>query len=403
MQKLRAIILIVLLCNSLAGNGQVVIELPNAPFKPIDPVRFEGYFRVDSIRSWEMTHLIYVTAMDSVSTSDSMFLWGRLGGFTKGLHFTIVSYKDERDSKEIRFRKLLNQYEAFLTGKIPFYSTDFDLSVDTADLVKVGHVYWLTTEPYGGAWTICHDYNNWNNGMWVRHPIGKKIRIPLPLVNTQLMTASELKGLHFGGTKQLNVSHPRFSNEDVIGEYRLTHDGKIYADALPAIKLYVDYTFLYTAPGMSGECISYGKWEWSKKGILLNTAHRCIGANIEYMGAGSRQDSVDVSLLFLWTLKDVEQIKIQVGRDEIVHSVDRQGKFRTTSEILNNATAIVDDIDYYPICNKPQSKNGDAYKMSILDNPYYPIIDNEEWRLVDGCLIRGKGRKKTKMTKVIQY
>ena len=180
-----------------------------------------------------------------------------------------------------------------------------------------------------------------------------------------------------------NVS--KCTTGNIEGTYYFFWGGDDGVTSLPSITLYSDSTFEYIVPGLGGPYRSTGEWSNTKKGIRLSTRFTCIGAIIEPTGMCEKEDSIDVFFSFLegkGTLNEITINKCKVALDSANH-------LRTTANVLNECTCLyVDDFEFFPKCSHCDISNGNKYTIILVDNPYYPIIDNEEWISKDGMLYR---------------
>lgn len=162
------------------------------------PIFFEGYFRVERIKDWSLSYLITVISVDTLKTNAPEICDNN----TVNLPFTIISFKDEATSKRLRLEMNLLRRARFYKGHPPFFVNPECLIAEKNEnpgiKIRIGDVCKLKLTPYGQVWSV---YNNskddWHLFFKVKHPNGQTIKIPLPLIENQLMVSSELKGLSF--------------------------------------------------------------------------------------------------------------------------------------------------------------------------------------------------------------
>ena len=153
------------------GYGQipVITILPPSTGNEIDSVSphiLKGDFHIDSIYDMGDAYLITVVSMDSITTNSH----GLSSIAKSGVPFTVISFKNENETN--------------------------NEAID--DIICVGVVYRHTLSPPEGVWTIfgCK-MDDWGYSQSAKDPKGKIIKVPLPLIKTQLMISNELKGLHY--------------------------------------------------------------------------------------------------------------------------------------------------------------------------------------------------------------
>lgn len=158
-------IFVFLFCTHFDGYGQIpkiTIWAPEDKLDSVSPHIFSGTFCIDSIYEMGSAYLITVSSVDSIETHSS--LMSSLTG--AGVQFTIISFKNGTRSNEKAIRK--------------------------------GEMYYFTLSPPGGIWTLFdHHYDDWGYSQSVQDPMGATIKVPLPLIQTQLMLSSELTGLQY--------------------------------------------------------------------------------------------------------------------------------------------------------------------------------------------------------------
>lgn len=182
----------------------------------------------------------------------------------------------------------------------------------------------------------------------------------------------------------------RHSSENIVGDYVLLCDDVSSETALPALKIHKDSTFEYAVPGIGGPYSAFGSWRKTPRGVKLATQFKCIGANVDYVGKCLEEDSVDIVFRFLTSQKSIGQIKIgdRHGIKEI--ALDGGNHCRLKASTIQNGQYLIDELDYYTLCNQDIVKPGYEYLITIVDNPYYPIINNEEWIVHNDCIITPK-------------
>lgn len=177
----------------------------------------------------------------------------------------------------------------------------------------------------------------------------------------------------------------QYISGDIEGEYFFYWGNGEVLPSLPSITFSPDLTFDYIVPGVGGPYHSKGTWKPISQGLLLSTQFICIGANIKKIGLSEIKDSIDVYVSCLESQKQIDYI----GIDKSVIYLDNANHFRTTANMLIDSELIIDGFDVYTICIQDSIVNGYKYKIILVDNPYYPIINNEVWLLSeDGTLRR---------------
>lgn len=181
---------------------------------------------------------------------------------------------------------------------------------------------------------------------------------------------------------------PKYTMENLEGEYSTVFGDDYSKKTFPLIILYSDSSFEFIAPGIMGPYRSTGKWGITKEGIKLSTCITCIGAKIEPIGRCDEIDSIDVYFTFLLGFRPLKDIAI----DNHLFILDSANHLRTTATFLDECeNIIVDNFEIYPLCPHFTISNGNQYAIMLVDNPYYPIIDNEVWIFKDGLLKRPIG------------
>lgn len=147
------------------GHGQIpqiTILAPDDKVDSVSPHIFRGKFCIDSIYEMGDAYLINVISVDTVETS-SPLMSPILGA---GVPFTVISFKSGIKNNEHAIRK--------------------------------GDICYFTLSPPEGVWTLLgHHYDDWGYSQSVQDPMGNTVKVPLPLIKTQLMLSSELKGLQY--------------------------------------------------------------------------------------------------------------------------------------------------------------------------------------------------------------
>ncbi len=183
----------------------------------------------------------------------------------------------------------------------------------------------------------------------------------------------------------IGCSVPKCITGNIEGKYYYFEGGEDEVTSLPSITLYSDSTFEYIAPGLGGPYHSTGVWSNTKKGIRLSTRFTCIGAIIEPTGMCEKEDSIEVFFSFLEGKRSLNEIII--NKCKVV--LDSANYLRTTANFLNECTNfIVDGFEIFPICPHCSISNGNRYTIILVDNQYYPVINNEVWISKDGILNR---------------
>lgn len=163
--KNNRFIFLLLFCvytNVYGQIPQIIIEAPNTKVDSVSPHIFGGTFCIDSIYEMGSAYLITVISVDTIATNSP--LMSSITG--AGVPFTVISFKDGTKSNENTIRK--------------------------------GEVYYFTLSPPDGVWTLFgHHDNDWESFQSVQDPMGNQIKVPLPLIRTQLMLSSELNGLQY--------------------------------------------------------------------------------------------------------------------------------------------------------------------------------------------------------------
>lgn len=194
----RILSLFLLLMYSVEGHSQIHFSVLDTVPSKLTPVEFEGDFKIISIRNWELSYLITVISVDTLKTNAQEICDNN----TVNLPFTIISFKDEATSKRLRLEMNLLRRARFYKGHPSFFVNPECLIAEKnenpGNRIRIGDIYKLKLTPYGQVWSV---YNNskddWHLFFKVKHPNGQTIKIPLPLIENQLMVSSELKGLSF--------------------------------------------------------------------------------------------------------------------------------------------------------------------------------------------------------------
>lgn len=166
--KRNILIFVFLLFHNYGGYGQIpeIVILPLGDTTEVSPVVFSGLFQVDSIIEFkEKAVLITISVKDSVVTNSELFK----SLASPDVLFTIISLKCE---------------ECRCEGEI-----------------HIGGIYYFTLSPPDGVWTLAPHQNEKVYYQSVRDPNGVIIRVPSPIIHTQLMIARELKGLQYCNKK----------------------------------------------------------------------------------------------------------------------------------------------------------------------------------------------------------
>lgn len=168
-KKVCILIFVFLLFLHYDGYGQIpeIFILPPGDATEVSSHVFSGLFQVDSIVEYKgKAYLITVAVKDSVVTNSEL-----LRPLTSpGVLFTVISLKCEESMCE--------------------------------DEIHPGGVYYFTLSPPDGVWTLFDTLqNDWGYNQFIRDPDGVAIRVPFPLINTQLMIAMELNGLQYYNNK----------------------------------------------------------------------------------------------------------------------------------------------------------------------------------------------------------
>ena len=176
----------------------------------------------------------------------------------------------------------------------------------------------------------------------------------------------------------------QYVSGNFAGEYFFYFgEGDVYP-SLPSITINSDSTFDYIVPGIGGPYHSNGTWRRTPSGLLLSTQFTCVGANVKKIEGESTMDSIDLFVSFL--VSTIQPDSIRIGNSKFF--LDSLNHFRTTAKVLKESELIYNDLDVYPICIHDSVANGNTYQVILVDNPYYPIIDNEEWVIEKGILKR---------------
>ena len=165
MKKIDIIIFILFIglhCNGYGQIPEVLICSPDVDTNSIYPPVFKGTFHIDSIIDIGKAYLITVVSMDSIETNSRAL--SSLS--TTGISFTIISFKNEDKSN--------------------------------GETIYKGGVYKFTLSPPGGIWALygCK-MNDWEYSQSVQDSTGITVKVPLPLIKTQLMVSLELNGLQY--------------------------------------------------------------------------------------------------------------------------------------------------------------------------------------------------------------
>ncbi|MBO4588171.1 MAG: hypothetical protein J5711_04630 [Bacteroidales bacterium] len=191
--------LFLFLVYSVEGLCQIHFSVGDTVPSELTPVEFEGDFKIVDIRRWELSYLISVVSVDTLKTNAPEICDYN----TVNLPFTIISFKDESTSNRLCLEKNLLRITHFYKGHPPFFVNPECLIVEEINenkenVIHVGDVCKLNLSPYGRVWSV---YNNskddWHLSFKVRHPSGHSVKIPLPLIENQLMVSTELKGLRY--------------------------------------------------------------------------------------------------------------------------------------------------------------------------------------------------------------
>lgn len=168
------ILVVFLTCIHSNSNGQIPkITMGGAVENEdsISPHIFWGTFCIDSIYEMGCVYLITVISEDTIKTTSSLMLG-------PGVPFTVISFKNGARSNEYTICK--------------------------------GGIYYFTLSPPDGVWTLfSNHYDDWKYSQSVQDPMGNTIKVPLPLIKTQLMLSSELNGLQYIHNNQVPAS-PRY-------------------------------------------------------------------------------------------------------------------------------------------------------------------------------------------------
>lgn len=159
-------------CTNVYGQiPQIIIEAPGTKVDSVSPHIFWGTFCVDSIYEMGSAYLITVISVDTIETNSP--LKSSITG--AGVPFTVISFKNGTKSNENTIRK--------------------------------GEVYYFTLSPPEGVWTLFgHHGDDWGAFQSVQDPKGTPIKVPLPLIKTQLMVSSELNGLQYTNNHRVPVT-----------------------------------------------------------------------------------------------------------------------------------------------------------------------------------------------------
>ena len=174
MKKIRVIAFALIFCLHYDGFGQIPIITvlqSDVSIDSVSPHIFNGLFRVDSIFDIGDAYLITVVSVDSIETNSR-----EMSILTAtGVPFTIISFKYGE-----------------MTGGMKIHT---------------GLTYYFTLSPPDGIWTLFGDKNDdWRYYQTVKKSTGDIIKVPLPLIKTQLMISSELNGLQYYCNSQTPVS-----------------------------------------------------------------------------------------------------------------------------------------------------------------------------------------------------
>ncbi len=194
----RILSLFLLLMYSVEGHSQIHFSVLDTVPSKLTPVEFEGDFKIISIRNWELSYLITVISVDTLKTNAPEICDNN----TVNLPFTIISFKDEATSKRLRLEMNLLRRARFHKGHPPFFVNPECLIAEKnenpGNRIRIGDIYKLNLTPYGQVWSVYNiSKDDWHLFFKVKHPNGQTIKIPLPLIENQLMVSSELKGLSF--------------------------------------------------------------------------------------------------------------------------------------------------------------------------------------------------------------
>ncbi|MCR5588121.1 MAG: hypothetical protein K6F72_00740 [Bacteroidales bacterium] len=190
----------------------------------------------------------------------------------------------------------------------------------------------------------------------------------------------------------------KYVSGDIAGEYFFYFGGGAVLPTLPSITLYADSTFEYSEPGVGGPYHSNGTWQQTSRGLLLSTQFTCVGANVKRIAGVSTMDSIDLFVSFL--VSTIQPDSVRIG--SCMFFLDSLNHIRTTAEVLTESKFVYDAFDSYPICIHDSVANGNVYQVILVDNPYYPIIDNEVWFLSnDGALKRSANNNTCTFRKAI--
>ena len=163
MKKIKVVVIAMFLCCHTDCWGQVpriAIVPSDSLVDNVSPHIFKGAFRVDSIIDIGKAYLITVVSTDSIETTSK----GLSSLAARGVQFTIISFKYGRESSGME--------------------------------IHTGVVYNFTLSPPGGIWTLYGDkIDDWGYFQSVQDFTGDTIKVPLPLIKTQLMLSFELNGL----------------------------------------------------------------------------------------------------------------------------------------------------------------------------------------------------------------
>ena len=176
----------------------------------------------------------------------------------------------------------------------------------------------------------------------------------------------------------------QYVSDNLEGEYFFYFDEEDVYPSLPSITINSDSTFDYIVPGVGGPYHSNGTWRRTPSGLLLSTQLTCVGANVKKITGESTMDSIDLFVSFL--VSTIQPDSIRIGNN--VFFLGSRNHFRTTAKVLMESEFIYNNFDVYPICILDSVTNGNVYQVILVDNPYYPIIDNEVWTIEKGLLKR---------------
>ena len=165
MKKIKVILFLLAVypyCSIFGQIPSITILPPNAESDNVIPHVFKGKFSVDSIRDIGIAFLIDVTGVDSLETNSL----GLSSLTLTKVQFTIVSMKHSEKPK--------------------------------GETIHEGGTYKFTLSPPDGVWTLygCK-FNDWRYSQSVRVSADTIIKVPLPLIKTQLMLSSELIDLNY--------------------------------------------------------------------------------------------------------------------------------------------------------------------------------------------------------------